>query len=432
MSENAPLPRNIDIRGSGLPRRLMALRRQANLSRADLAEKAGITERTVRDLESGRRPAVQEKTLSLIAGALGMSVQELLAQPPPVSAPKPRRLSIGLRLLPALAVILAGAILWSADSAGILGVRWEEDGQGISVYSQATQRALWRTDHEVNIRGACLAPWEDSDILTYGLDSGRQTGQFLTRDLRSGEVLWSTSIGAEEAAMMFNDSVNDGGGFHCRGFAFGDLDGDGVSEVILRFMHDLHSPSVVRACDRHGDILGTYANHGHILSLLCDDLDGDGKDEVLAVGTGKGFSRPGATVILFDAEHFSGASVDRPSRLKPQLLDDSVARLVLPNFEDRHMELLGETRLMSSRIETYHNPAGGVNIHLFVMHNMPVIVKLDASLNPISALPSDALVTHVRSWPASDQDLVSAAHLSRWLERRLLFQNGTLVPTPRN
>jgi len=59
-------------------------------------------------------------------------------------------------------------------------------------------------------------------------------------------------------------------------------------------------------------------------------------------------------------------------------------------------------------------------------------VKLDENLNPISALPSDALVTRVRSWPASEQDLVSAAHLNRWLERRILFRNGVQVSTPRD
>ena len=72
---NGPIPT--------LGERVAALRRTRNFTQEDLAEAAGISLRTVGDLERGKRERFSETTLVRIARALGVSAPELLN-------PKPR------------------------------------------------------------------------------------------------------------------------------------------------------------------------------------------------------------------------------------------------------------------------------------------------------------------------------------------------------
>ena len=84
------LEKNIDIVGLGVPERLREFRHAKNLSKSDLAERSGLSFRTIHDLERGRRSRVLEKTLSLLADALGVTYDELLhgkPDPAPDSLP---------------------------------------------------------------------------------------------------------------------------------------------------------------------------------------------------------------------------------------------------------------------------------------------------------------------------------------------------------
>jgi tetratricopeptide (TPR) repeat protein/DNA-binding Xre family transcriptional regulator len=70
--------KNVDISKSGLPERLRRIREEKNVPSADLAEKAGITARTLHDIETGQRPKVQETTIHRLADALGVTYAFLL------------------------------------------------------------------------------------------------------------------------------------------------------------------------------------------------------------------------------------------------------------------------------------------------------------------------------------------------------------------
>lgn len=60
------------------PARLRSLRSSRHLSEADLALKAGLTYKTIRALETGRRRRVMERTILSIAAALEVTVAELM------------------------------------------------------------------------------------------------------------------------------------------------------------------------------------------------------------------------------------------------------------------------------------------------------------------------------------------------------------------
>ena len=70
-----------NARSSGLAE----LRKARQLSRLDLATRAGLTESTIIRAERSTPPAVQARTIEKIAHALGVPVGELLAPPRPVT-----------------------------------------------------------------------------------------------------------------------------------------------------------------------------------------------------------------------------------------------------------------------------------------------------------------------------------------------------------
>ncbi len=80
--------RNLDVSDGLVASRLQALRRSRGLGKSELADRAGVTYRTVHDLERGRRPRVQEKTLMLIAKGLEIPVAELLPEDGRTSPPR--------------------------------------------------------------------------------------------------------------------------------------------------------------------------------------------------------------------------------------------------------------------------------------------------------------------------------------------------------
>lgn len=69
------MDRNVDVRQTGLGKRLARLRNEAGLSKQELAERARVTFNTINDLEKGRRPRAMEKTLQSIALALGVTYE---------------------------------------------------------------------------------------------------------------------------------------------------------------------------------------------------------------------------------------------------------------------------------------------------------------------------------------------------------------------
>jgi len=79
------LTRNIQHRRlsdvkSGLPN-LRALRKARDLTQAELAEKSGVTQATISDLESGKQHMAQFATLRQLAKALRVSVGDLFEKP---------------------------------------------------------------------------------------------------------------------------------------------------------------------------------------------------------------------------------------------------------------------------------------------------------------------------------------------------------------
>lgn len=130
----------------------------------------------------------------------------------------------------------------------------------------------------------------------------------------------------------------------CRDFQFADLGGDEGPELVGVFRQILYLPSCVRTFSRSGEVLGTYFNWGFLVDVLAADVDGDGKDEIVAAGTNNAPEYQGVTFILLDSGHLSGASVDEFVRSEG-FRDDAPVRVVLPQWPEEVRGINGAHRL---------------------------------------------------------------------------------------
>src|SRR5262249_55947318 len=74
-----------------LARRVRQLREAAGLSQQSLAVAAGLSISVVTQLEQGKKADQRISTVAALAEALGVTVDELLAEPDEPAAPAPKR-----------------------------------------------------------------------------------------------------------------------------------------------------------------------------------------------------------------------------------------------------------------------------------------------------------------------------------------------------
>lgn len=65
---------NISIIGENIKK----IRQHKNMSAVDVAQKAGVSNATISQIENGRRQTLQADTLEKVAGALGVATDDLL------------------------------------------------------------------------------------------------------------------------------------------------------------------------------------------------------------------------------------------------------------------------------------------------------------------------------------------------------------------
>ena len=89
-----------------------------------------------------------------------------------------------------------------------------------------------------------------------------------------------------------------------RALIAGDFDADGRVEAYVSALQDFY-PSVIMKIDvTTGTVLDTYHHSGALRTLMNQDLDGDGRHEILAGGTNNAFDQ--AVLVVLDARHIGG------------------------------------------------------------------------------------------------------------------------------
>lgn len=440
--------KNVNVSGVGFPKRLNALREAKRLSKSDLADKAGLSYRTIHDLESGKRRRVQEKTLLLLAEALDVPVEELLAEPEAAGAPDspdspdaarpsrriPRWLVAGSALLIVLA--LAGGYLWHRSG---VNADWDLDQGRLVVRDEILGTKLWEISGNEQMVTSCLvSPWDSRHLLVGTSHAAPEGGRLLCLERASGDTVWAVEPDIPAVVRAFGPEHVMSARFTCQRPQVADLDGDGLPEVIAPFVHGKYFPHAICVVNDDGLLRAQYANKGHVYDIEVVDLDGDGKDEILAAGTTNNDAYRGATLFVLDDRHFNGASVDsqcNPSSGEP---DSALVRVVLPNFPEPYMGLMQIMQISAGHWQVFKDVDGKTQLSVVVSCGDPldkITVFLDAELRPLRAEADDSFLQHeIAQWPDSLKTGTGPgdpAWLAEWFAGHLRFEVGRPSPHPR-
>lgn len=439
MSERAASNKNVDVRETGLPRVLRQLRESRNLTKAELAARVGLSERAIRLIEAGRSKRVQEKTLCLLGEFFAITRDELLGRAPlpnrnnghPQRDTAPDPPTSATRRLPPWARLLASVAALAMIAFTSLGVRnlalskatWRVSRNCITVRDGLLGLKLWGDCHKSPIAkepdSVKFARWGRERVIAYGLEPGAvDGGTFFVRSIATGKVLLQDRPDPLELTAVYDEETIRNGGFHCQEVHDLDLDGDGRQELVAYFKHSPWYPAYLRMYirDRENRVYGTYFFSGHLTDVLVQDIDDDGKDEILAGGTNNAREYMGAMVVLLDGEHCRGASADANALPLSQLPDSAKARVIFPMFDSTYARHLNEPRLRAQELRSYRTPAADVRIKANVgIKDSTIVVTMNGDLVPLAADLNDNFHTMMRRWPEKDRKKFLGGYVDEWL-----------------
>jgi len=85
-------------------------------------------------------------------------------------------------------------------------------------------------------------------------------------------------------------------------------DHGGASRIVVASWHNLYYPSQIALLDSKGKTISEYWHSGHLEHVALADLDGDGKQKIIATGVSNGYHQ--ATLVVLDPDHLAGASAE--------------------------------------------------------------------------------------------------------------------------
>lgn len=430
-------PGTIDIVRLDLPARIRKLRLDRQLSQAQLADRSGLTARTVHDIESGRRGRVQEQTLILLARGLDLTYEQLLNGLPAdalASATDRARRRRQPALTATAFVILAvlGVWAWVRSTQGARA-QVHIEGSTVTVRDGLLHTQLWSSSAQATLAVCSRAPWSEEVLLLGRYGDAHDCKGLEARDLPTGDLLWSFTPAIAPAVAVFGPDVFASGLMGCAWFGAADLEGDDDRELLAKFGHPLYYPTCIARLDQDGRALDTYWSRGVILIIQALDADGDGEDEVYLGGTNNSPQYQGATLIVLDREHFQGIGTDVPPGRTSAPGDGSLLRVILPRFPEPIMLAMNVPRIGVSRMDCQKRPEGGLRIVARAGEGQfEVLVTLDERLRILSCEANDmlqSLCTRVAA-EAGDPGLQCAAWLDSWRRSRIRLVEGVLDPEP--
>lgn len=104
--------------------------------------------------------------------------------------------------------------------------------------------------------------------------------------------------------------------------------------VVLSDLPWLGGPSQLTLLDAHGQALSEYWHAGGLRGLLVADVDGDGREEIIATGVARGYGSQ-ATLLVLDADRLSGESreVESEFQLPGSPIAQERLRLLFPRSD---------------------------------------------------------------------------------------------------
>jgi hypothetical protein len=119
---------------------------------------------------------------------------------------------------------------------------------------------------------------------------------------RKGRELWEFRAGKELlcGGKVFSPDYRVAG-FYCH-----DMDGDGRLETVVESFQAPDWPCQLAVLDASGMMIGEFWNVGYLRQLAYQDINGDGREELIVVGLNNEYK--GGCVTVFDTRRISGSS----------------------------------------------------------------------------------------------------------------------------
>lgn len=185
-----------------------------------------------------------------------------------------------------------------------------------------TQRFI---DQEGNLSRTILADLDGdgkNELITTHCLAGDQQAS-----VNYGNKLWAIDVSAKKVIweIPFVDTVN----YFNRPYSpyysasmilFDDVEGRGEKEILLSVDNVSRSPSFIARVDSKGNILGKYWHFGALCALYAVDVDGDGRNEIVACGSN-------------DAQDTTQGEFPIVAVLDPRKITGNSRSIVCPGFD---------------------------------------------------------------------------------------------------
>jgi hypothetical protein len=163
------------------------------------------------------------------------------------------------------------------------------------------------------------------------------------------------------------------------------------SRIVLSSYHHPYYPNQIAVLDSHGTLLGDYWHSGHLDYMILADIDGDGREEIVASGISNGYRQ--ATLIVLDLNHVFGASEEkaRPElQLHGMIPAKERLRILFPR-SDLNRALFVYNRALEASVKQ-----GRIQIDIRECQSQPdcdVFYEFDKGFNLLSVKASDSFVS---------------------------------------
>ncbi len=205
----------------------------------------------------------------------------------------------------------------------VMNVKGEElwrksfsDGLSTEYYNQGVATRMWIGDLDGDGRSEVL-------FLQHPAGSFMSHSTTLVCYSDRGREEWRWHPGRELPELEGNPAT-----FRTVGLAVLKAGSGGRRRIVLSSTHMPEYPDQIAIIDADGKTVSEYWHSGHLYSLTLADLDGDGREEIVAAGISNGYRQ--ATLVVLDPDRVFGASSE-PARPEIQLhgMGDAKERLRL-------------------------------------------------------------------------------------------------------
>lgn len=252
------------------------------------AEVAVSATTQVSQLVASRKADTKPSTLSLTtigAAVLGLGLLGALSAP----VLQGNRVPQGARMEGSVLTVLdgKGKELWHKSFA---------EGFWQDYYQQGVAARTWFGDLEGNGRTEIL-------FLYHPSVNPRSHSTTLICYTDRGDERWRWTPGRALPEISYSPAV-----FETLAFAVTRTTRGSGARIVLSSYHLPYYPNQIAVVNSNGKLISEYWHSGHLDYMNLADIDGNGKEEIVASGISNGYRQ--ATLVVLDIDQVSGASVE--------------------------------------------------------------------------------------------------------------------------